>query len=119
MEKIVALVGRAVSSRRITASHGLAQNQIAVAFVVRDNGREIQKAQPLEKIVSAARDFTLRQGAHTKHSNVAVAFGNGFKLGKSYAGSRKQPATNLWTTRASQGKKTLTNPYDRSLIALS
>lgn len=32
---------------------------------------------------------------------------------------RKQPATNLWTTRASQGKKTLTNPYDRSLIALS
>ena len=31
----------------------------------------------------------------------------------------KQPATNLWTTRASQGKKTLTNPYDRSLIALS
>lgn len=26
---------------------------------------------------------------------------------------------NLWTTRASQGKKTLTNPYDRSLIALS
>jgi hypothetical protein len=93
MEKIVALVGRAVSSRRITASHGLAQNQIAVAFVVRDNGREIQKAQPLEKIVSAARDFTLRQGAHTKHSNVAVAFGNGFKLGKSYAGSRKQPAT--------------------------
>lgn len=32
MEKVVALVGRAVSSRRITASHGLAQNQIAVAF---------------------------------------------------------------------------------------
>jgi hypothetical protein len=87
MEKVVALVGLAVSSRRITASHGLAQNQIAVAFVVRDNGREVQKAQPLEKIVSAARDFTLRQGAHTKHSNVAVAFGNGFKLGKSYAGS--------------------------------
>ena len=28
-------------------------------------------------------------------------------------------AANLWTTRASQGKKTLTNPYDRSLIALS
>ena len=28
-------------------------------------------------------------------------------------------AADLWTTRASQGKKTLTNPYDRSLIALS
>lgn len=59
MEKIVALIWGSVSSRRISASHGLAQNQIAVAFVIRDNGREIQKAESFEKIVSAARDLSL------------------------------------------------------------
>ena len=35
------------------------------------------------------------------------------------ARSALYPLADLWTTRASQGKKTLTNPYDRSLIALS
>lgn len=82
MEKIVALIWGSVSFRRISASHGLAQNQIAVAFVIRDNGREIQKAESFEKIVSAARDLSLRQGAHTKNPNVAVAFGSGFEIGK-------------------------------------
>ena len=84
MEKVVPFVGRAVSTRRIAASHRFTEDKAAVAFVIGELAGKVQRPETLEKVSSAARHFAARKRTDAKGCHVGKPFCGRFHFGDAY-----------------------------------